>query len=472
MEQEAKQCPQGASQVGGVPYEIVVLGAGESGVGAALLCRHRGLNVFVSDYGCIAEKFRLELEEAGIPYEEGGHTEHLIVSAGEVIKSPGIPRTAPIVRALMERGVPIVSEIEFAGRYTSSRMIGITGSNGKTTTTMWLYHILETAGMRVGLAGNVGFSLARQVIDEEQPDYYVVELSSFQLDDMYDFRLHVSIVMNITPDHLDRYNYDINEYALAKMRVLQNQTSEDAFIYWGEDEWLSKYVLMHQPLPMQLYPFHTYPQAGAAAYKGDDGLIRFAVGGRNHTFPADSLALQGPHNLQNAMAASLAALFLGVDTKALDEALRSFVNVPHRLEKIAVIDGVRYINDSKATNVSSTYYALRTMTTPYVLILGGTDKGNDYTDITELVVAGARALVLLTTDTEKLHRAFDGRVAQIAEARSMREAVRLCQSFAKAGDTVLLSPACASFDLFKDYIDRGESFRREVLALKAEMWED
>lgn len=447
-------------------YHIVVLGAGESGVGAALLCQQKGLSVFVSDYGQIAPKYKAELESAGIPYEEGKHTAELILTAQEVIKSPGIPHKAPIIQALIEKGTPIISEIEFAGRYTLSKFIGITGSNGKTTTTMWLYHMLHTAGYRVGLAGNVGFSLARQVMLEEQPEYYVVELSSFQLDDMYDFHVHIALIMNITPDHLDRYHYNFEEYAMAKMRILQNQTYEDAFIYWGEDEFLAKYVLAHQPMEQRLLPFHTYPQVGAAADKSDDGLMRLHFENKTFEYPISELALQGPHNLQNAMAASLAALAVGISEDALRKALHDFVNVPHRLEKIAVIDGVRYINDSKATNINSTYYALRTMTTPYVLILGGTDKGNKYEDIADLVVAGARALVFLTKDSAKLHATFDGRVPHIADALSMEEAIALSRSFAKSGDTVLLSPACASFDLFNNYEHRGDCFREAVLALK------
>lgn len=447
-------------------YQAVVLGAGESGVGAALLYQHKGFSVFVSDYGQIADKYKAELDKAGIPYEEGGHSSEIILQAEEVVKSPGIPHKAPIIQAIIERNIPLISEIELAGRYTPSQMIGITGSNGKTTTTMWLYYILQVAGYNVALAGNVGFSLARQVIKEEQPDYYVLELSSFQLDDMYDFHVHIALVMNITPDHLDRYNYSLEQYALAKMRILQNQGPEDAFIYWGEDEFISKYVLSQQPMPMELLPFHTYPQGGAAAYRSDDGLMRLSVGGRSFDFPAGDLALQGPHNLQNAMAASLAALKLGVSDEALRRALKDFVNVPHRLEKIAVIDGVRYINDSKATNISSTYYALRTMTTPFVLILGGVDKGNNYEDIAELVIKGAKALILLTTDAKKLHDTFDGRVPHIAETQSMQEAIELCHRYAEAGDTVLLSPACASFDLFKNYEHRGDCFREEVLKLK------
>lgn len=446
-------------------YQIVVLGAGESGVGAALLAQSKGFSVFVSDYGHIADKYQDELRQAGIPYEEGQHTEAIVLSAGEVIKSPGIPSTAPLIMALRAQGTSVISEIEFAGRYTTSKMIGITGSNGKTTTTMWLHHILSSAECSVGLAGNVGISLARQVILPKQPEYYVLELSSFQLDDMYDFKVHVALVMNITPDHLDRYNYSLEQYALAKMRILQHQGQDDAFIYWGEDPFLSQYAIDLQPAPMQLLPFFTYPQIGAAAYKDEDGLIKLSARGRSMEVAVSHLALQGPHNMQNAMAAALAALYIGIDEAAIRKALNDFVNVPHRLEKIAVVDGVRYINDSKATNVSSTYYALRTMTGPYVLILGGQDKGNDYSTIVELVASDAKGLILLTTDIEKLYKAFDGRVPRIAVATSMAEAIALAKSWTDPGDTVLLSPACASFDLFNNYIHRGECFRAEVLKL-------
>lgn len=449
-------------------YDIVVLGAGESGVGAALLCQSRGMRVFVSDYGQIADKYKAELEAAGIPYEEGQHSQQTILSAKEVVKSPGIPNKAPIIRALRNQGIPIISEIELALRHTDAKIIGITGSNGKTTTTMWLHHILSGAGMRVGLAGNVGFSLARQVISPEQPEYYVVELSSFQLDDMYRAHIHIALVMNITPDHLDRYNYDMEQYALAKMRILQNQGPSDAFIYWGEDEFIARYVAAHQPMPMQLLAFHTYSQVGSAADKSDDNVMRIHFDDIAFELPISELALQGPHNLQNAMAASIAALRLGVSAEHLRQALKDFINVPHRLEKIAVVDGVRYINDSKATNISSTYYALRTMTTPYVLILGGQDKGNNYEEIAPQIEALARGLIFLGMDNTKLHAAFDHRVARISEARSMAEAIRLAREMAHRGDTVLLSPACASFDLFDNYMHRGDCFRSEVLALEGQ----
>ena len=446
-------------------YQAIVLGAGESGVGAALLYQSRGISVLVSDYGQIAPKYKQELEENGIPYEEGSHSTEVILRAEEIVKSPGIPEKAPIMVAIRERGIPVISEIELAGRYLKGKVIGITGSNGKTTTTMWLHHILSEAGMKPALAGNVGFSLARQVIPEEQPDYFVVELSSFQLDDMYKFRVHIALLMNITPDHLDRYHYCFEEYAMAKLRIRQTQTAEDAFIYWGEDEVVSRYVMSHQPMPMQTLSFLTYPQVGSAADKSDDNMMRLHFDGQEFEFPIDQLALQGPHNLQNAMAASIAALRLGVPHDVLRRALSDFVNVPHRLEKVGVLDGVRYINDSKATNVSSTYYALRTMTTPYVLILGGEDKGNDYLDITELITSGARGLVFLTTDVLKLYKSFHGKVPQIASALSMEEAIGHARAMAQPGDTVLLSPACASFDLFKSYIHRGDCFREVVQGL-------
>lgn len=448
-------------------YQIVVLGAGESGVGAALLCQSKGISVFVSDYGTIAEKYRKELEDNGIPYEEGRHSQELILEAREVVKSPGIPHTAGIIRAIESAGIPIISEIELAGRYTQSHMIGITGSNGKTTTTMWIHHILskQFGDQEVALAGNVGFSLARQVMGKKHPAYFVVELSSFQLEDMHQFHVNTAVVMNITPDHMDRYDHSMQAYTEAKMRILQNQDASDAFIYWAEDEHIQQYILGHQPSPMQLLPFLTYEQMGAAADKSDSNLLRLHFQDLRFELPIDSLALQGPHNLQNAMATSLVALRLGVETEKLAEGLQDFVNVPHRLEHIAVVDGVRYINDSKATNIQSTYYALRTMTTPYVLILGGQDKGNNYAEIADLIISGARALVLLTTDTEKLLATFQGKVKQIVHCLSMHEAVEQARALAQQGDAVLLSPACASFDLFRGYTDRGDQFRKEVLQL-------
>lgn len=443
-------------------YESVVLGAGESGVGAALLYKAKGISVFVSDFGRISDKYKKELEENNIDFEEGKHSQDIILSAHEVVKSPGIADSAPIIQLLYKNNIPVISEIELAGRYIKGKVIGITGSNGKTTTTMWIQHILSSAGIKSSLAGNVGFSLARQVINDDQPDWFVVELSSFQLDNMFRFRVNIAVLMNITPDHLDRYNNDFDMYANAKMRILQNQTEEDAFVYWAEDEWISKYIYSHTPLPMMLLPFHTYPQVGAAADKSDENNLRIHFDDKTFEIPINELSLSGPHNLQNAMAASIVAMKVGVDKNCLKKALSDFINVPHRLELIDVIDGVRYINDSKATNINSTYYALRTMTTPYVLIIGGTDKGNNYDEISNIICKDARGLVFLAKDREKLHKTFDGRISNIKDADSMEQAVRISREMAKEGDTVLLSPACASFDLFKNYEDRGNQFREEV----------
>lgn len=447
-------------------YEYIVLGAGESGVGAALLYKSKGMNVFVSDYGKIADKYKAELIEANIDFEEEKHSEDIILQAKEVVKSPGIPDKVNIIQKIKAQNIPIISEIELAGRYLKkdAKIVGITGSNGKTTTTMWIHHILSSAGYKVALAGNVGFSLARQVIDDKnQADYFVIELSSFQLDNMYDFRINIAVLMNITPDHLDRYDYKFDNYAMSKMRILQNQDANDRFVYWGEDEWISRYILMNEPKPMQLLSFHTYNQIGSAADRSDDNIMRVHFDDKKIEIPISKLALQGPHNLQNAMAASIVALSLNVPNDVLELSLQNFVNVPHRLEHIAVVNGVRYINDSKATNINSTYYALRTMTTPYVLILGGTDKGNKYEDIADIVIKNARGLVFLALDRDKLHKTFDGRVANIEDAISMEDAIKKAKSLAQSGDTVLLSPACASFDLFKNYQDRGDQFRKIVL---------
>ncbi|KGN74340.1 UDP-N-acetylmuramoylalanine--D-glutamate ligase [Porphyromonas macacae] len=445
-------------------YDTVVLGAGESGVGAAILCHAKNLSVFVSDYGTIAPKYAKELEANGIPYEQGKHTEEIILSARQIVKSPGIPLTAPVIRKAQEKGISVISEIELAGFYSDAYMIGITGSNGKTTTTMWLYHILTKAGLDVGLTGNVGFSLARQVAKDPH-DYYVIELSSFQLDNMYRFRCNLAVLLNITPDHLDRYDHDFDLYARAKMRIMQNQTASDTFIYWGEDAYISSYVKEH-PSVAKKEAFYLTAVANASACIQAGEQIVFHVGERTFSIPAAELALPGPHNQQNAMAAALAALTLDVPDEILREALKDFVNVPHRLEYIATVDGVKYINDSKATNINSTQYALQSMHTPIVLILGGTDKGNDYADIEDLILPKARGLIFLGVDNAKLHSSFDGKVPLVADALSMKEAIEKARGMAQTGDTVLLSPACASFDLFKNYEDRGDQFRSTVLELK------
>ncbi len=445
-------------------YDIVVLGAGESGVGAALLAQAKGLHVFVSDYGKIAPKYKEELNRYAIPYEEGRHTEAIILEAKEIIKSPGIPDTAPIIRQAVTKEIGIVSEIEFAGRYTDAFMVCITGSNGKTTTTMWLYHTLCKAGLDVGLAGNVGFSLARQVAYDPHP-YYVIELSSFQLDNMYDFRANVAILLNITPDHLDRYDHRFELYAEAKMRITRNQQPEDCFIYWEDDPFISRWVAEHPPVA-RLLPFAMEARTdNTTAWINEKNEL--VVMNLNSPFVMDEelLALSGMHNRHNAMATAIAAKAMDIKNEAIREALQDFKNVPHRLEKIARVKGVDYINDSKATNVNSTWYALESMKTRVILILGGTDKGNDYTDIENLVLSKVDGLIFLGIDNEKLHKFFDGKITRIADASSMHEAVSLAYKMASKGDTVLLSPACASFDLFQNYEDRGDQFRKEVLNL-------
>ncbi|MDP0531239.1 UDP-N-acetylmuramoyl-L-alanine--D-glutamate ligase [Porphyromonas gingivalis] len=445
-------------------YDIVVLGAGESGVGAALLAQAKGLHVFVSDYGKIAPKYKEELDRYTIPYEEGRHTEVIILEAKEIIKSPGIPDTAPIIRQAVAKEIGIVSEIEFAGRYTDAFMVCITGSNGKTTTTMWLYHTLCKAGLDVGLAGNVGFSLARQVAYDPHP-YYVIELSSFQLDNMYDFRANVAILLNITPDHLDRYDHRFELYAEAKMRITRNQQPEDCFIYWEDDPFISRWVAEHPPVA-RLLPFAMEARTdNTTAWINEKNEL--VVMNLNSPFVMDEelLALSGMHNRHNAMATAIAAKAMDIKNEAIREALQDFKNVPHRLEKIARVKGVDYINDSKATNVNSTWYALESMKTRVILILGGTDKGNDYTDIENLVLSKVDGLIFLGIDNEKLHKFFDGKITRIADASSMHEAVSLAYRMASKGDTVLLSPACASFDLFQNYEDRGDQFRKEVLNL-------
>lgn len=445
-------------------YDIVVLGAGESGVGAALLAQAKGLHVFVSDYGKIAPKYKEELDRYTIPYEEGRHSEVIILEAKEIIKSPGIPDTAPIIRQAVAKEIGIVSEIEFAGRYTDAFMVCITGSNGKTTTTMWLYHTLCKAGLDVGLAGNVGFSLARQVAYDPHP-YYVIELSSFQLDNMYDFRANVAILLNITPDHLDRYDHRFELYAEAKMRITRNQQPEDCFIYWEDDPFISRWVAEHPPVA-RLLPFAMEARTdNTTAWINEKNEL--VVMNLNSPFVMDEelLALSGMHNRHNAMATAIAAKAMDIKNEAIREALQDFKNVPHRLEKIARVKGVDYINDSKATNVNSTWYALESMKTRVILILGGTDKGNDYTDIENLVLSKVDGLIFLGIDNEKLHKFFDGKITRIADASSMHEAVSLAYRMASKGDTVLLSPACASFDLFQNYEDRGDQFRKEVLNL-------
>ena len=420
---------------------IVVLGAGESGSGAAILAKEKGFDVFVSDCGTISDPYRALLDQNDVPWEDGKHTEELILNADEVVKSPGIPLTAPLIKKLQAQGTPIISEIEFAARYTDAKMICITGSNGKTTTTSLIFYILKQAGLNVGLAGNIGNSLALQVAHEKH-DYYVIELSSFQLDNMYDFKADIAILLNITPDHLDRYDYTFQNYVDAKFRITRNQTAEDAFIYWAEDPVIDREMKRLQ-LGATLYPY------------GFNMPNPLPVG-------EDELALKGRHNVLNSMAATIAANVVGVRKDVIRESLMTFQGVEHRLQYVATVRGVRWINDSKATNVNSCWYALESMTTPTVLILGGKDKGNDYSEIDELVKQKCHTLVFMGLHNEKLHEHFDSFGLQIIDTDNLHDAIQGAYQAAKEGDTVLLSPCCASFDLFKSYEDRGEQFMQAV----------
>lgn len=438
---------------------IVILGAGESGAGAAVLAKKEGFDVFVSDKSEIKPQYKNMLNSHSIKWEEGQHTESDILNADEIIKSPGIPAKAPIIQKIKELHIPIISEIEFAGRYSSSKMICITGSNGKTTTTMLTYHILKQAGVDVGLAGNVGNSLALQVAEEPHA-VYVIELSSFQLDNMYDFKADIAILLNITPDHLDRYNYEMQNYVDAKFRILQNQTEKDAFIFWNDDPIIKREIEKRNP-KSTLYPFAEELKKDEKAYLNDRELI-INTSKNTLTMDKDLLSLSGKHNLYNSMAAAIAAKIIDIHNDNIRASLSDFMGVEHRLEKVARVKGVDYINDSKATNVNSTWYALQSMNTPVVLILGGTDKGNDYSEIDELVKEKVHALIFLGVDNKKLHEFFDGKVGTIEDANSMEECVEKAYKIAEKGDTVLLSPCCASFDLFKNYEDRGDQFKECV----------
>ena len=435
---------------------IVVLGAGESGAGAAVLARKQGFDVFVSDMGEIKPEYKQMLNDHGIGWEEKKHTEELILNADEVIKSPGIPDKAPIIQKLKAQHTPVISEIEFAGRYTDAKMICITGSNGKTTTTMLIYHILKNGGLNVGLAGNVGKSLALQVA-EEKHDYYVVELSSFQLDGMTEFKADIAILLNITPDHLDRYNYNFQNYIDSKFRITQNQTAKDAFIFWNDDPVIQE-ELKKRDIQSTLYPFALQREEKTKAFIENEQLI---INTLNNVFtmPATELSLKGMHNTYNSMAAGLTASIVNIRKESIRQSLQEFQGVEHRLEYVATVKNVKYINDSKATNVNSCWYALQSMKTQVILILGGTDKGNDYTEIEELVKEKVSGLIFLGVDNSKLHEFFDGKVENIADAHSMEECVNTAYKMAKPGETVLLSPCCASFDLFQNYEDRGKQFK-------------
>lgn len=441
---------------------LIILGGGESGVGSAILAKAKGFDVFLSDSGKLKDDHRQTLIEYGIDFEEGGHTEEKVLAADEIVKSPGIPDTVPLMQKVRTKGIHVISEIEFAGRYTKAKMICITGSNGKTTTTSLIYHILKSAGLNVGLGGNIGKSFARQVA-EENFDYYVLELSSFQLEGVYDFKADIAVLMNITPDHLDRYDHNMQNYVDAKMRIIRNQKVGDAFIYWMDDPIVTKEIEKLKP-EATLYPFAENNHGNATAYSENKKVI-IHTNEQIFDMEQELLALEGTHNLYNSLASGIVAKLLDISDEKLRQSLADFKGVPHRLEKVAIVRGVQYINDSKATNVNSCWYALQSMRTKVVLILGGTDKGNDYSEIEELVKSKARALIFMGKDNSKLHAFFDGKVPVICGAVSMGEAVSKAYELAEKGDTVLLSPCCASFDLFKNYEDRGDQFKECVRRL-------
>ena len=435
---------------------IVVLGGGESGAGAAVLAKKQGFEVFLSDLSEIKSEYKALLDKHAISWEEKQHTEELILNADEIIKSPGIPDKAPLIKKLHAIGTSVISEIEFAGRYTKAKMICITGSNGKTTTTMLVYHIFKNAGLNVGLAGNVGQSLALQVA-EESFDYYVVELSSFQLDGMTEFKADIAILLNITPDHLDRYEYNFQNYVDSKFRITQNQTADDAFIFWENDP-VIRVELAKRNIQSAMYPFAIERTEKTKAFIENDELIIQTLKSL-FTMPTTELALQGMHNTYNSMAAGLAASIVNVRKESIRQSLQDFQGVEHRLEYVATVKNIRFVNDSKATNVNSCWYALQSMKTPVVLILGGTDKGNDYSEIEELVLGNVKGLIFMGLDNAPLHKFFDGKVTNIVDVQSMEDAVNEAYKMAASDETVLLSPCCASFDLFKNYEDRGRQFK-------------
>ena len=437
---------------------IVVLGAGESGAGAAVLAQKEGFDVFVSDMATINAKYKKLLDDHGIEWEEGQHTEEKILNADEVIKSPGIPKEAPMVRKIAEKGIHIISEIEFAGRYTNSKMICITGSNGKTTTTSLIYHIFKEAGYDAGLAGNIGRSLALQVA-EDPHEYYIIELSSFQLDNMYDFHANIAILLNITPDHLDRYDYCMQNYVDSKMRIIQNQTEKDSFIFWNDDPIIKK-ELEKYDIKSVICPFSELKEKGSIGYI-EEGKYTIEKP-MPFNMEEEELSLSGKHNIYNSLAAGIATDIAGIRKEVIRKSLSDFPGVEHRLEKVTKVAGVEYINDSKATNVDACWYALESMKTPTILIIGGKDKGNDYDAIKPLVKQKCAGLVYLGADNAKLHDNFDGLGIPVRDTHSMKECVEACYEMAKPGDTVLLSPCCASFDLFKNMEDRGEQFKTLV----------
>ncbi len=443
--------------------KIIILGGGESGVGAALLAKKKGMEVFLSDKGSIKDSYKKQLEDAEIEFEEGSHDEERILSADWVIKSPGIPKKADLIKKIKEKGIRLSSEIEFASEFTDAKIIAITGSNGKTTTTSLIYHILKNAGFNVGLGGNIGKSFAKQVA-EEQYDYFVLEISSFQLDDIQNFRPYISLLLNLSPDHLDQYNYNYEEYALAKFNIAKNQQNNDFFICNKDDE-MSQKLLSRVDINAKKLLFSLNEGLEEGGFATNDHIF-VKLEGRTFSMPIGEMSLVGKHNVANCLAASITAKLLNISDNSLVESLKTFQSVEHRLEQFAEIDGVKYINDSKATNVNATYYALESMKTPTIWIVGGVDKGNDYTEIEELVKEKVKAIVCLGVDNKKIIDFFGANKELIYDTSNLEECVKIAKNIAHKGDTVLLSPCCASFDLFKSYEDRGKKFKQAVLALK------
>ncbi|WP_299184191.1 UDP-N-acetylmuramoyl-L-alanine--D-glutamate ligase [uncultured Aquimarina sp.] len=441
---------------------LVVLGAGESGVGTAILGKKEGFTVFVSDKGIITDHYKNVLRSFEIEWEEQKHTESKILTANVVMKSPGIPDKVELIKKLHQNGVPVISEIEFASEFTSAKIVGITGSNGKTTTTMLTHHVLKNGGIDVNMAGNIGDSFAKQVVEHDAP-YYVLELSSFQLDGIKDFTPHIAVLTNITPDHLDRYDYKFENYIASKFRITMNQTEQDYFIYDGDDEVIKKYIEKH-PVRSRLLPFSLKRKVENGAYLEGE-KITITIDNNEFTMPTKDLALKGNHNVKNAMAAATVSQLLKIRKTTIRECLENFHGVEHRLENVLKINNVQYVNDSKATNVNATFYALDAMKSATVWIVGGVDKGNDYTELYPLVNEKVKAIICLGVDNSKIINAFGNCVDNIVETQSMKEAVNMAYKIAERNENVLLSPACASFDLFKNYEERGRQFKEAVREL-------
>lgn len=442
---------------------IVILGGKESGVGSAVLAKVKGLDVFLSDNSTIEEKYKDLLIKYNIPFEEGGHSRDKIFTASEVIKSPGIPDNIPIVEEIIKKGIPIISEIEFAGRYDKAKKICITGSNGKTTTTSIIYYLLKNAGLNVGLGGNIGDSYALQVATKNY-DIYVLELSSFQLDGMYDFKADIAILLNITPDHLDRYDYNMLNYIKAKFRITRNMSEDDCFIFCNDDQ-ITISHLNNIVIRAKMLPFSQDKPVKEGGYC-DGEYIKIVYKEDEYSMPISELALKGKHNIYNSLAAAITGKIMNISNKIIRESLASFVGVEHRLEKVLTHNGVQYINDSKATNVNSTWYALECMDKPVVWIAGGKDKGNDYSTLYKMVKEKVTVLICLGVDNKKLHECFEDKIPIIVDVTSAKDAVNKASEYAKSGEIVLLSPCCASFDLFKSYEDRGDQFKKAVKELK------